>query len=91
MTRDGWKSAIDLREGDEIQTNMDGFIRIDEIYTQPYNDIVFSLELGTGEGFWANGYAVADIMVENVYKKRKREEEKLDPKVMTELQKLLGM
>lgn len=91
MTRDGWKSAIDLREGDEIQTNMDGFIRIDEIYTQPYNDMVFSLELETGEGFWANGYAVADIMVENVYKKRKREEEKPDPKVMAELQKLIGM
>ena len=53
--------------------------------------MVFSLELETGEGFWANGYAVADIMVENVYKKRKREEEKPDPKVMAELQKLIGM
>lgn len=88
LTPDGWKPAIDLKIGDQIQTRNCGFTEIEDIYTMPYNEEVFSLECSESKGFYANNYAVGDIMIENAYETRKEEETQIPPALLEELNKI---
>lgn len=89
-TKEGWKQAINLNNGDLVLLEGGGYSAIEEIYMDPYNDQVFTFELNGSEGFFANGYGVGDLFKENGLREEEYKAQRLDPELEKELKRFLG-
>lgn len=73
LTKEGWKQARQITGSDQICMDGELYSPVDEVYDEPYYDRVYSLELGHGDGFFANGFYVGDFRKQNSMIKPKPE------------------
>lgn len=88
MTKEGWKPARELREGEQILLQDGNLYPVQEIYDEPYYDKVYSLNLEKGEGFFANQIYVGDFKMQNSFKE---EDIEIPQEIMDELEKFKNL